>query len=88
MPEYFPESASLTAKKPNLQEGAIVTWVTDESSWIESLKQKLGEGPFTVTQTRRATYGTPLVRLKTPEGSELVYSDDQTWFYRSWLVAN
>jgi hypothetical protein len=88
MTEYFPRSSQRSVIRPNFPQGTIVTWSTDENSWVKSLEQKFGKGPFIVAQTRHATYGTPQVRLSTENGCELVYSDGQVWFYKTWLVEN
>ncbi len=88
MPENSLQPNPLATARPNFPEGAEVTWTRDESPWVESLKQTFGDGPFTVTHTKRATYGTPQVRLTKPDGNELIHSDNQIWFYKSWLEIN
>lgn len=68
----------------------VKQWVTwrknDESSWIEYLRGKFGNGPFVVTQLGFGSYESTKVSLTNPFTKEqLTYHDGQTMFNESWL---
>ncbi len=69
------------AKRANYNIGEKLVWRDDGGTWIESLQDRHGNGPFLVYNADWAKYGTPQVKIQLEDGTTILnHADDEGWF--------
>ena len=69
-------------KRNNFPINTKVTWKGTDGSWLKSLQQKHGDGPFKVYDTTFMTYGTPHVKIMTDD-DQVILGPSNGWFNSS-----
>ncbi len=75
----FLKEDKIMSKRPNFKIGDKVTWRESDGSWMKSLREKHGDGPFTVYDASWQAYGTPNVKIMTEENRPILVHGDNPW---------
>lgn len=76
------------SKRPNFEIGDIVTWRECDGSWMKSLRDRHGNGPFIVYDRSWKQYGTPHVKIITKDDEPILINGNDPWLnsacFRLW----
>lgn len=73
----------IMSKRPNFKVGDKVTWRECDGTWMKSLRERHGDGPFIVYDATWKQYGTPHVKVMTEEHHPILMADNDPWLNSS-----